>query len=315
MKSIGLIIVNWNAKAVIGRCVESLLEHFYKYKPEIIVVDNNSSDGSLDYLKNNYPMVKLIPCTKNYGFAVANNMAVRVCDAELIFFVNPDTELIWGADLLVEHLARIDTAVCFGQLRYPNGKHQDFIRNFPTLFNQIGEILFLPKIFPTNHKFCEMIRTKDSVFYANSKFIQAGSGAFFGIKKKIFLEAGMFDQDYFVYGEETDLFYKLNQKGHKIFYDPKIKIIHHHGKSTTQNPSMYKMLQNNKLLFIKKNYGLLSSILYRYFLFFLYDINRGVLCFVLSVFDKNSRKSDLYQKAKNHFNSAWNIFFNIKGRL
>ena len=311
MPSVECIVINWNAKSVIGKCIKSLWKAFGEYDFKITVVDNNSTDGSVQYLKSKHPDINLIASKKNNGFAVANNIAVKNSTADILLFVNPDTEIISGSDLLIDYLKQEEISACFGRLRYPNGEYQNFIRNFPSLLNQVAEIFFLPRFYPKKHELCEIIRVEDHKFYSAKKYIYAASGAFFGIKRKIFEEVGRFDEDYFVYGEETDLFYKMKQKKRKIFYDPNIEILHHHGESTSQNPMMYIMLQKNRLLFIKKNYGNFAFHFFRYATFIPYDLSRFGINLFLSIVRKNL-KFAYKKKAFYHFKSLQQLL-NVKG--
>jgi len=306
---IAVIIVSWNVKELVGQCIASIYKYLKGKHYDIFLVDNASSDNTVNFVRESYPDVKVIANKTNIGFAAANNQAVRATDAEILVFANPDTELTGTIDPLILKLADPRIVASFGRLVYPSGITQDFIRNFPTIINQLGEISGLPHLFPKLSWAHEMIRNINSAQYGKMHFIDAASGAFFVMKRDSFVEAGMFDENFFVYGEDMDLFYRLRKKGYKILYDPNVKIIHHHGKSTSQNPMMYKMEQKNRYLFVKKNYSTAQALLYRYVLFLSYDVLRLGLTMLKLLLNTQDSRRKYYGKVIGHFRAIiWELF-------
>ena len=304
-----IIIVSWNVKELVGKCIKSINKYMDVEDYEIVLVDNASHDNTADFVQKVFPKVRVITNKTNVGFAAANNQAIRTTDADVLILANPDTELTCSVSSLIAHVSEDrHTAVAFGRLIYPDGSTQEFIRNFPTVLNQVSEIFGLAHLFPNAMWACEMVRRKNNRVYLEPHFIDSGSGAFFVMKRDVFLRAGMFDEDYFVYGEETDLFFRLNKLGYKIFYDPTVEIVHHHGKSTSQNPMMYAMLQKNRYLFIKKHYSRKHAAAYRYFCLLPYDCTRYLLsilrCFVL----KGRTREESCDKARRHLGALlWEL--------
>ncbi len=306
---LAFIIVSWNVRKFVARCIDSI----HKYVPhdicEIFLVDNASADDTVDFVRRNYPDVRILANKKNKGFAAANNQAVMQTDADILVFANPDTELKGSIQPLIDALGDKKTAAAFGRLVYPSGRTQDFIRSFPCLANRFGEALGAAHLFPGLRLFHEMIRHDNKEVYDRPHFIDAASGAFFLVKRDVFLESGMFDSRFFVYAEDTDLFYRLRQKGYRIFYDPSIKIVHHHGKSTVQNPGMYAMQQKNTYLFIEKHHSRPYAFLYRYVLLVFYDITRFFFSVIKTLHSDAEVRKQASIKAGMHLAALkWELF-------
>lgn len=305
---IAVIIVSWNVKKFVGRCIASIHKYIRQDNCEILLVDNASADDTVSFVRRRYPDVKIIANEKNRGFAAANNQAVMQTDAQILIFANPDTELRDDVQPLVEALNDEKTAAVFGRLVYPSGETQAFIRSFPNLINRFGEALGIPHLFPGLRPFQEMIRHDDRA-YDRAHFIDAASGAFFLMKRDVFLKCGMFDTRFFVYAEDTDLFYRLKQKGYRIFYNPGVRIIHHHGKSTVQNPNMYAMQQKNTSLFIKKHHSAPYAFLYRYVLLVFYDSTRLLLSMIKAIRSDPEYRKQACMKLKRHLAALkWELF-------
>ena len=311
-KSIAVIVVSWNVKELVGRLLDSINLHMSHLDHEVIVVDNASTDGSADFIREQYPQVQLIANKENLGFGKANNQAVMATEAETLILANPDTELTSAPDTLLSHLEAQEIGAVFGRLQYPDNTTQDFIRNFPTLLNQCCEALALPNLLPGAMWACELVRKCNHKHYGYRRFIDAGSGAFFLLKRQVFLKCGMFDEQFFVYGEETDLFLNMARQGYRIYYDPSVVIIHHHGASTLQNPAMHAMLQKNKYLLIKKNYSANQALICRVLFFALFDLLRLIHASLMATLTSDSGKRARYQnrQQKHWAGLAWE-WFNI----
>jgi len=232
---------------------------------------------------------------------------------EILVFANPDTELQCDIGPLIRHLEEEKTAAAFGRLRYPDGTTQRFIRNFPTFLTMFGELFGLPTLFPQWTALSELVRDGNHEVYDRPRFIEAASGAFFVMRKEVYASVGMFDEDFFVYGEETDLFFRLKEKGYVIFYDPGVEIIHHHGKSTSGNPAMYTMLQANKYRFVKKHYSRPFALIYRYMYLFLFDVTRFSQAKLRSVFTSGKRREESRAGAEQHKEAIFWELFNKDG--
>lgn len=305
---LSIIIVSYNVKNLLIQCIKSFEKYLNNYDYEIIVIDNNSKDNTVECLRDMCLNIILIQNKKNIGFGAANNKAVKYATGDILVFANPDTEIVSSIEELINLIYKQkNIGVVFGKLKYPTGETQEFIRNFPTAPKLLFELLGVPNWHPSFSRFGEMIRKNDEI-YDKEGFIDAGSGAFFIMTMQDFKTIGGFDEDYFLYCEETDLFYRLNKIGKYVYYYHKIEIIHHHGKSTAGNPQMYAMLQKNRSLFIKKHYSMAHYIIFRYVLEVIYDFSRMILS-ALKLLLLKKNKPLLRYYVKRHFLSIiWELY-------
>jgi len=279
------------------------------YEYEIIIVDNCSSDGSAKIVTKEFPHVTLIANSENLGFAAANNQAVKISKGEYLLFVNPDTELRSEIEPLFEHLEDEQIAAVFGKLVGENGETQTHtLKRFPTLLNEIMEAIGLVKIFPKVSAFNR--EERDLSAYERHHIVDWGAGAFFMVKKRVFEEVGMFDEDYFVYGEDKDLLFRMMRMGYKAMFEPKVKVYHHRGSSTKQNPKMYLMQFQNKVLFMRKNYPPSHAFLYRYVLLTFHQLLRGVYSSIFAILASRETKREIFlHKMRNQLKVVkWALF-------
>ena len=308
---ISVIIVNWNVKELLRRCIFSINEHLRRWEYEIIVVDNASSDGSIKMLKKEFPEITIFENKSNRGFAAANNQAAKIAKGIFLLFVNPDTELQNDIQPMISHFSDERVAVVFGKFVDKNGNTQGHaIKRFPTFLNQTMEAFGLVKIFPNIAIFNEEERNLAS--YEKPHFIDWGTGAFFIIRKDAFEKVGRFDEDYFVYGEEKDLLFQIKRLGYRTMFEPSVHIFHHLGSSTKQNPKMYLMLQQNTALFVRKNYSRNFTFIYRYFHLVIHHLVRSIHDALFAIFSRNKIKREiLLDKMKNRFDVIkWALFLN-----
>lgn len=255
---ISVIIVNYNVKDLLEQCISSILQSSANLKTEIIIVDNNSYDGSVQFLKEKYsgnPDIKIIESPVNLGFAKANNLGAKEAKGELLLILNPDTVL--QEDTLEKSLSfyrsnnTIGAVTC--KLILPNGKLDLACRrSFPTPAVAVYRILGLSKLFPKSRTFGKYNLT---YLDENKTYeVDAIVGAFMLIKRSIYEEVKGFDEDYFMYGEDLDLCYRIKQAGYKIFYYPDTSIIHYKGESTKKSSVSYvNNFYGAMQIFVKKN--------------------------------------------------------------
>lgn len=231
---ISIVIVSYNVKELLDKCLKSVEVAAKNIPHEIFVVDNNSADGSPELVKKNYPAVKLIANRQNLGFSKANNQALIIAKGDYVLILNPDTQLM--PNTLVKMLYFMDKSpedvgVATCKVELPNGSpDRDARRSFPTPARALAHFSGLSKLFKGSRVF-------DSYYMGHipaSKETEVDScvGAFMMVKGKVLKDVGVFDEDYFFYGEDLDLCYRIKQKGYKIIYTPVTKIIHHKGASS-----------------------------------------------------------------------------------
>lgn len=296
MTDISVIIVNYNVKELLENCVNSVLQASKNLSVEIIIVDNNSFDGSVEYINSKFsaqPCIKVIPGKINLGFAKANNVGVKASSGEYILILNPDTVL--QEDTLDKSLAFYKSQPGAGavtcKLILPNGKLDLACRrSFPTPSVAVYRVLGLSKIFPKSKTF-----GKYNLTYLNENEtyeVDAIVGAFMFIRKDIYERINGFDEDYFMYGEDLDLCYRIKKAGYKIFYFPETSIIHYKGESTKKSSlsyinNFYGAMQifvrkNLNTTFVLMNFLIKISIFYRAVISY---IKRFIFAFYPAIFD------------------------------
>lgn len=238
---LSIIIVNYNVKYFLEQCLKSILASNIAFNYEIFIVDNNSTDGSIEYLKGKFPQsnIHLIENKTNPGFAEANNQAIKLAEGEYILLLNPDT--IVGENVLSNVCRFMDSEPQSGAVgvKMIDGSGQflpESKRGFPTPWASFCKIFGLASIFPKSvfwGGYNLLYLDEDSVHQ-----VPILAGAFMMIRKEALDKAGLLDEAFFMYGEDIDLSYRIEQAGYKNYYLPE-RIIHYKGKSTNKNDSKY----------------------------------------------------------------------------
>jgi O-antigen biosynthesis protein len=256
MYDISIVIVNYNVREHLDACLASIFKsNKDKYKIEIFVVDNNSIDGSSIFIRNKYPSINLIDNDNNLGFAKANNIALRKVKGEYILILNPDTILEEETFNKLINFCRENKNVgaISSKLIQANGKLDLACkRSFPSLSVALPRILGLSKIFPKSKFFGKY---NLSFLDENKTYeVDAICGAFMFIPKFVLDRVGLFDEDYFMYGEDLDLCFRIKNAGYKIVYFPEIKTVHLKGESTRKSGLTYvNNFYGAMSIFVKKN--------------------------------------------------------------
>ncbi len=265
MFDISIIIVNYNVKDALDNCLASIYKsNNTNLKLEIFVVDNNSIDGSQKLIKEKYPEVKLIANKENLGFSKANNIALKQVSGKYVLILNPDTVLEEGTfQKLIDFIKNNpDTGVVTSKLIRSNGELDPACRrSFPTLSVAIPRILGLSKLFPKSKIFGKYNLT---YLDENQTYeVDSVCGAFMFIPKEVIDEVGFFDEDYFMYGEDIDLCYRIKKTGRKIFYYPEVTTHHLKGESTRKTKLSYvNNFYGAMAIFVKKNLKGLNILTY-----------------------------------------------------
>ena len=239
MPQLSIVIVNYNVKYFLKQCIQSIYNSDYPHPYEIIVVDNNSQDDSLEMLSQEFPDVKVIANTENQGFSKANNQGFSIAQSEYILILNPDT-LIKEDTLSICHNRMQDDRIGAIGVKMIDGKGQylpESKRGFPTPIHALWKMIGLSKIFSKSSYF-----NKYYMGHLDEKkeaHVDVLTGAFFWTKKKILDQVGGFDEDYFMYGEDIELSYQVKKAGYELLYLPTTDIIHFKGESTKKSSVQY----------------------------------------------------------------------------
>lgn len=239
---LSVIIVSWNVRALLEKCLFSVFNPPVGGQDfEIFVVDNNSTDGSAEMVREKFPQVKLISNKENRGFAVANNQAIKKAKGDFVLLLNPDTEILDNAlekmvDFMKNHL---DCGIAGCQILNPDKTVQPSVRMFPDLFTCSLMVLKL-------HHFKPIFSLLGRYFakdfdYSKTQPVEQVMGAFFMIRKEVIEKIGLLDEGYYLWFEEVDYCRRLLKKtDYKIYYTPVAQVIHYGGQSFKQVMTLKK---------------------------------------------------------------------------
>ncbi len=247
---LSVVIVNYKVPYFLQQCLLSVQEALHSLDGEIIVVDNHSSDRSCSMVKTHFPEVVLIENKENVGFSRANNQGVQQAKGDYVLILNPDTVVAEETFIKIldfaqkqENLGALGVKLVDGTGKYlPESK-----RNLPT-----------PKV--AFKKIIGLLNTTDKNYYANHLsedevgVVDVLVGAFMLIKRERYLEVGGFDEDYFMFGEDIDLSYKLHKRAYQNYYFPQIQIIHYKGESTSKDARYLANFYGAMRIFYSKHF-------------------------------------------------------------
>lgn len=277
---LSVIIVNYNVKYYLDQCIRSVLRAFEVMKKasssdssvnedvtEIIVVDNHSADGSVDYLEKRYPqmlypMVRFVRSAHNLGFARANNIAIRQSRGEYVLLLNPDT--IVGEDALKASVDFMDAhedagAVGVRMLGAQGRRAMESRRGLPTPMVSFFKMLGFCNRWPHHRLFGKYYM--GYLPWDEPCQIEVVSGAYCMLRRKALDEVGLLDEDFFMYGEDIDLSYRVLKGGYHNYYLP-VDILHYKGESTQKSSFRYvHVFYEAMLIFFRKHYSGMTFLL------------------------------------------------------
>lgn len=254
---LSIIIVNYNVKAFLQQCLLSLLKACATIDAEIFVVDNNSIDGSKEFFDGKFPTVQFIWNKENIGFAKANNLALAKTTGKYVLFLNPDT--IVPEDCFEKCLLYFEQQTITGALGVKlldgEGKYlKESKRGMPGIWNSFCKLFGLTALFPTSKIFAgyylgHLDENKNTE-------VDVLCGAFMLVRKDVLNAVGSFDEQFFMYGEDIDLSYRIKQDGFSNYYFAETSIIHFKGESTKAGDLNYvKNFYGAMSIFVKKHYS------------------------------------------------------------
>ena len=266
---LSVIIVNYNVKYYLDQCIRSVLRAFEEMNTpaEIIVVDNHSADGSVDYLEKRYPqmlypMVRFVRSAHNLGFARANNIAIRQSRGEYVLLLNPDT--IVGEDALKASVDFMDAhenagAVGVRMLGAQGRRAMESRRGLPTPMVSFFKMLGFCNRWPHHRLFGKYYM--GYLPWDEPSQIEVVSGAYCMLRRKALDEVGLLDEDFFMYGEDIDLSYRVLKGGYHNYYLP-VDILHYKGESTQKSSFRYvHVFYEAMLIFFRKHYSGMTFLL------------------------------------------------------
>lgn len=257
---LSIIIVSWNTVDLLAQCLTSIYTYPPNYTFEVLVVDNASTDRSVQMVREQFPQVELIENKTNLGFAGANNQAIRQSTGRYVLLLNPDTEVKPQAfDTLVDFMGtHAQVGATGARTLNPDGTLQTSCYPAPTLFREFWRLFHLDVFWAYGSY--NMARWNPD----QSREVDVLLGACLLLRRTALDGVGLLDENYFIYSEEVDLCYRLQQANWHLYWVPQARIVHYGGQSTQQVAAeMFMRLYQGKLFFIRKHYGWLAGQLYK----------------------------------------------------
>lgn len=254
---LSIVILNWKVKELLRQCLISVYRYTDGLDFEVIVVDNDSGDGSAEMVREEFPQARLIVNDRNIGFAAGNNVGIREAKGEFVLLLNPDTELMdnaFGAMVRVMR-ANPDVAVLGPTLLNSDRSLQPSVRRFPTPLSQALIMLKLHHVFARS-------KTVMGYFSIGFDYLAPSSvdqvmGAAFMVRRSVFDRIGLLDERFFIWFEEVDFCRRAVDAGLDVMYTPQARVIHHGGESFGQvfGPKKQRMFNGSLLKYIRKHFG------------------------------------------------------------
>lgn len=255
--AITIVIVNYNVKDFLLQCLRSVEAAATQLDVEVIVVDNHSSDGSVAYLRPMFQTVQFIEAGENLGFGRANNVGILLAQAKYTLLLNPDTILAEDTlNVMWQYMEnRPDAGIAGCKVLNPDGTFQVACRRgFPTPWASFCKLFGLQTLFPKSPLFArynQTFRNEDETYD-----VDALIGAFMFCRTKALQQANGFDPEFFMYGEDLDLCFRIQKAGWKVAYYPATTIVHFKGESTRRSSmNEVKVFYEAMTIFARKHYG------------------------------------------------------------
>lgn len=286
---LSVVILNYNVRYFLEQCIRSVLKAISTLDAEIIVVDNNSSDDSGLMMQRLFPSIRYIENKSNVGFPKGNNIGVSYAKGEYICILNPDTVVgEYAFTKLLSFAAGVQDMGIVG-CQLIDGKGQflpESKRGVPTPWVSFSKVTGLHKIAPKSSFF--------NGYYApdlskdESGEVPILVGAFMFMEKKVYLELEGFDEDFFMYVEDTDLSYRVIKSGYKNFYKHDVVVVHYKGESTVKDYLYMQRFRKGMQIFYKKHFS--ESYVFDFFM------RMGSFCFMLAKKNKKVKEDSVFDK-------------------
>jgi O-antigen biosynthesis protein len=261
MTRVAVVIVNYNLADDVGRLIGSIRKHTRDVDYRIYVVDNGSIEPGFDRLRRDYPDVEYIVLEHNRGFGAGNNAALRLAEADTYFLLNPDALLVENSikktiDFMTE---RPEYGIVGHRQVYEDGSVQETARSFPSLVEEFFAL------FGLNERLFRLRKRLRRVFFDKPHYrTDFVYGSCMAIRREVVEATGGFDEDFFLFAEETDLCYRALRAGYPTGFFRDAVMIHAAGKVTAKVKSdRVRRIFESKLLFVKKHYGAGRRFLFR----------------------------------------------------
>ena len=261
---LSIVIVNYNVQHFLEQCLLSVRKAISSIEAEVIIVDNDSVDGSVEMVRENFPDFKLIENKLNVGFSKANNQAIKSAQGKYVLLLNPDTVVSEDTfEKVMQFMDNHDEAGGLG-IRMIDGKGNflpESKRGLPRPMVAFYKIFGLSKLFPKSKRFAQY--HAGHISSRETAEVDILSGAFMLIRKSVLDKIGLLDETFFMYGEDIDLSYRIQLAGYKNYYFAESEIIHYKGESTKKSSVNYVFVfYRAMVIFAKKHFSSNNAQLY-----------------------------------------------------
>ncbi len=267
-KDLSIIIVNWNTKDILLKCLNSIDNQDKYISEDVIVVDNGSTDGSVEAVHKLFANVIVIENNANLGFARANNIGINKSSGRYVCLINSDVEIL--DDCLIRLIKFMDANPKIGiagpKILYPDLSLQNSCRKFPSLWNKLSPALGLDKIFRNSSHFSG----EHMQFFAHNNRLNVDylAGCFLMVRREAIDEVGLLDERFFIYAEEVDWCKRFRHHGWEISFYPGATAIHHQCASSSKDPKRFAIAQQKATLqYWEKHHSTVSGLAIRIILF------------------------------------------------
>ena len=274
MPELSVIILNYNTRELLNKCLRSVLESEASFGIEVVVADNGSKDGSLDMVKREFPTVVIVDNAANMGFSKGNNQAIRIAKGKYILLLNSDTTV--RKNTFTESVNYLNShpevGVLGAKVLLPDGRLDKACRRkFPNPINSFLRLFGLRKFSDYNVEgSIDQIMEVDAVM-----------GAYMMVPKKVIDKVGMLDEEYFMYGEDLDWCWRIKEAGYKVVYYPKSEITHYkYGSSQSIPFFVIKMAHQAMKIFYRKHYAPKYNRLFNQFVYLGISLRMFLVMFV-----------------------------------
>lgn len=277
---VSVIFVNYNTKDLVRQCIKSLYVKTIGIEIEIIISDNNSADGSIEMIETEFPEVILLKNNENLGFGKANNRGIEVAKGNYLFLLNTDTYLINNAIKIMFDFMELPVnklvACCGGDLFNEDGSKQASYGNFPSLLDAISQLGFsrFYKNYYIKHITGGVLNYEEKL-----KSVDYICGADMFLRKSTMDKVGYFDEDFFLYFEETEMSFRIHKAGYKSVLIPEAKIVHLEGGSQVFDKINYfkiNQFSKSRRIYFEKTSGKIKTYIVKYVF-----VLQNVLLFIL----------------------------------
>lgn len=256
MLDLAIVIVNYNTAELLQKCLESVFCTNFDRKFEVFVIDNNSTDNSVEMVQKKFPNVKLIKNEKNIGLAKANNKGIELSDSKYILFLNPDIIVRkYTLNKLIQFMENNPECGILGcKLLNPDGSLQLSCRTFPSFSSIFFKRTFLRNFFPGKNIVQRYLMGDWD--HLSTKEIDWLFGASLMVRRETINEVGGMDENYFLYFEDVDWCYRMKLKKWKVYYYPGAEMIHHHQRESAKGLSNMALIHIKSYLYFLRKHGL-----------------------------------------------------------